>query len=249
MNIREIIKLSASEKDCEDYLIEKGVLKRFETCYKCGHPGPKRIRRDRYACYKCDSEWSVRRDSFLKKVNISYSQFILCLKMIEMEISISQSSRELGISEKTLRKIYKEIYDQLIFEFSNNRKAIKAATSIFSISSYNGQIKVEQLEQVEQTKLNDKNYYVFGVRRKDAGGNVFYDFQTDRKIKKSGKSINVYGPIGNFWSFATIRLISYNGSVEGNLFAKLKEIELRFNCIQKKTDVFEVLLEFYKVRN
>lgn len=248
MNIRDIIKISASEKDCENYLREKGVLKRFDNCIKCGHLGPKRIRRDRYKCYKCKAEWSVRSDSFLKTVNITYAQFLLCLKMIDLEISIEKNSEETGISQKTIRKIYNVLNERFSNRKKSKRNPVRENTSTFCISHIDNQIKVEQLEQVEQDRRNDNQFYVFGIRRRDSGSNVFYDFQTSKDLRRNSKSIRVHGQIGNFWSFATERLIRFNGSVEVNLFTKLKEIELRFNCIQEKKDIFETLLEFYKVR-
>ncbi len=68
----------------------------------CGNKHFGKVRRNMYKCYKCKKEWSVRRGSVLEKTKVSFSKFLMALKLFELEISVLKASRELGLSYNTV---------------------------------------------------------------------------------------------------------------------------------------------------
>ena len=61
MRLEELVKVTSSEEKAEEFLREKGILKTFTRCPKCGSKRLGRVRRNFYKCYNCKREFSVRR--------------------------------------------------------------------------------------------------------------------------------------------------------------------------------------------
>ena len=86
MNLSELVKIASSEKKSEEFLRLKGVLKTFSSCPFCEENSIGRIRRNFLKCYKCKKEWSIRKGSILEKMKISFSKFVLAIKLFVLEV-------------------------------------------------------------------------------------------------------------------------------------------------------------------
>jgi transposase len=135
MNIMELSTLIQDEKNCEEYLRQVGILKSFTNCVRCGSDKLGIIRRNRYKCYKCKTEWSIYRDSFLVTVNVEVSKFIMAIKLYELELNITAAAQELNITRKTATKIYSYFRKCIIGEVPNfiNNRIIKDNAPLFRI--------------------------------------------------------------------------------------------------------------------
>jgi len=105
-NLAELAKVASSEEASEEFLRTKGVLKTFDACPFCGSFPPGKVRRQRYKCYRCKREWSVRRESLLEDLRIPFSKFVLALKLFVLEVPVNRAHKELGISYNTAHKVY-----------------------------------------------------------------------------------------------------------------------------------------------
>jgi transposase len=132
MKMIELIPMVQDEKLSENYLREKGILKTFKNCEHCGSSKPGMIRSDRWKCYSCKAEWSRRRYSILSLVRMKYSEFLICLKCFEIEMTAERCSKELKIERKTIQELYtdfrkcicNEISEEFITYNNKSRKSI-----------------------------------------------------------------------------------------------------------------------------
>ena len=175
MEIVKLMNIITNEGLAERFLREKGVLKTFTSCPYCNNKHFGKVRRNMYKCYKCKREWSVRRGSVLEKTKISFSKFLMALKLFELEISVLKASRELGLSYNTVHKLFTlirgSIYkvtskDTLLSGeieadesyFGGKRKGKRGRGSrnkvpVFGILERNGNVKVEVVEDVKAETL------------------------------------------------------------------------------------------------
>jgi len=86
MNLVELLQMASSEEKVEEFLREKGVLKTFDICPFCHPKNIVKVRRNFYKCYKCKKEWSVRKDSILEDLKVSFSKFIPAVKLFILEV-------------------------------------------------------------------------------------------------------------------------------------------------------------------
>jgi len=63
MQLDNLLKVLSSEEESEKYLLSKGILKNYSSCYYCGSSNIGRVRRNSYKCYSCAREWGVRKNS------------------------------------------------------------------------------------------------------------------------------------------------------------------------------------------
>ena len=77
MNLVGLVEIASSVEKAEEFLRAKGVLKTFTYCPFCGDKSIGKVRRNFFRCHICKKEWSVRKDSILENMKISFSKFIL----------------------------------------------------------------------------------------------------------------------------------------------------------------------------
>ncbi|GIU72030.1 MAG: hypothetical protein KatS3mg003_1758 [Candidatus Nitrosocaldaceae archaeon] len=58
MKLIELAKIN-DEKKAEEWLRDKGILKRFDRCIYCNNEHIGRVKDNCYRCYRCKKEWSV----------------------------------------------------------------------------------------------------------------------------------------------------------------------------------------------
>ena len=108
MKLSELLTIIQDEKKSEDYLRNVGILKTFSNCPRCGRTSLKMIRGNRWVCNSCKSEWTRRKDSLLSLVRIKYSEFLLCLKLFELELTAKDTADQLKINYKTVLFLFNE---------------------------------------------------------------------------------------------------------------------------------------------
>ncbi len=143
MNLVELTRYITDEERAEEYLREQGILKSFSECPYCQGTRINRVRRAKYKCYSCNREWGVRRDSILEGMRVPFSKFLMAIKLFEIDTSVREAARQLGLAYNTVYNIHSLI-----------RRAILATDA--NPASFSGEIEM------------DESY--FGGRRKGKRG-------------------------------------------------------------------------------
>ncbi len=240
MKFIDLMEIVQDEKRSEDFLRSRGVLKSFASCGNCSSDKLGMIRGDRWKCYHCKSEWTRRKDSILSLVRMKYSEFILCMKFFELEITAEETATQLKINYKTIVLLYTEFrkclsdFDTVVLnDFSKTMKGSVGSISII-VDEENVSINFNT------NGLSIKNPNI-SIRRSRVGkSSSIYEFE----FPKLRKNHNVIGnknfsSLGIFWRFAKPRLLNFKGTDLKTLLLYLKEIEFRFN--HSKLDVFDSL--------
>jgi transposase len=240
MKFIDLMEFIQDENRSEEFLRSRGVLKTFTCCSNCGGDKLGMIRGDRWKCYSCKSEWTRRKDSILSLVRMKYSEFILCMKFFELELTAQETAAQLKLNYKTIVLLYDEfrkcisnISSLTIKEFTKTMKANVGSISIV-VEGESVCIKFNTAE------LNSNNPNIYIRRSRVGKSSSIYEF----KFSKLRKNLNVIGnknfsSLGIFWRFAKPRLLNFKGTDLKTLLLYLKEIEYRFN--HSKVDVFDFL--------
>ncbi|GIU72113.1 MAG: hypothetical protein KatS3mg003_1592 [Candidatus Nitrosocaldaceae archaeon] len=69
MKLIELAKIN-DEKKAEEWLRDKGILKRFDRCIYCNNEHIGRVKDNCYRCYRCKKEWSVEIAYYMDKDTI-----------------------------------------------------------------------------------------------------------------------------------------------------------------------------------
>lgn len=241
MNLIELSELLLDEKKAEQYLLDVGIIKSFTTCEKCGSSKLGRIRRGRYKCYGCKSEWGFRKCSVLHEQSITASKFIGLIKLFEMDTTALIASKELVINRKTALRFF-ELFRSIIMNDENNhtlagQTILKNESPIFSITILNGKVFITSAD----TDSNHTN--LFTVKRtRVPNKEVTYHFNYGNVQSRSIKSRLHNFPISqnHFWRYANEKLLKFRGTKLDSLYKFLKEIEFRYN---NGNNLFEKLIE------
>ena len=110
----KLMEITSDEERAEEFLRERGILKTYTQCPYCGSSRIGRVRRNMYKCYDCKREWSTRKGSILEKTKISFSKFIIALKLFELEVPVLKASKEPGLSYNTVHKLFTLIRKRII---------------------------------------------------------------------------------------------------------------------------------------
>lgn len=175
MDLLSLSVLISSEEKAEEFLRERGILKGFDSCPYCGNKHFGKVRRNLYKCYRCKREWSVRKGSILEKSKVSFSKFILALKLFELELPVLKASKELGLNYNTVHKLFTLIRER-IYKYAsrddilsgeieadesyfggrrkgNRGRGARDKIPVFGILERNGKVKVEVVRDVSAESL------------------------------------------------------------------------------------------------
>jgi transposase len=236
MKLSELLPIIQDEKKSEDYLRSVGILKTFSNCTRCNRTSLGMIRGDRWKCYKCKTEWTRRKDSILSLVRIKYSEFLLCLKLFEMEVTAELCAEQLSINYKTIKTLFLEIrktFANMTMKQSSNEE-IK-----FQIKFENKKVLIDFV----QDQAEVKSAIVRVTRKRIQDSAAIYQFS----LKQMKKYFKYFNPdeqpkdLSIFWRFAKERLLKYRGTDNQYLMLFLKEIEFRFNT--KEEELYARLIE------
>ena len=224
----ELIPMVQDEKLSEIYLREKGILKTFKKCEKCGSDKLGMIRNDRWKCYSCKAEWSRRRDSILSLVRIKYSEFLICLKCFDIEMSAERCSEELNIERRTIQDLFTEFRNCICYETTLiSDKKLKEVIGSIGIQLLGNQVRIILPDEIDQQ--NDSDIIV--TRKRIPNGPVIFnfDFSHLRSKVNLNTSKSKFSKLGIFWRFANPRLNLFKGTTPSSVLLYLKEIEFRYN--------------------
>ena len=98
MKLSELISIAGSEEKSREFLRAKGILKTFKLCPFCGDKSISRVRRKSFKCYNCRREQSIKKDSILEDLKVSFLKFSLAVKLSVLEVPVNRAYRELGIA-------------------------------------------------------------------------------------------------------------------------------------------------------
>ena len=86
MNLVELVEKASFEEKAEKFLGAKDVIKNFTCCPFCGNKSIGKVRRNFFKCHRCKEVWNVRKDSILENMKISFSKFVLAVKLFILEV-------------------------------------------------------------------------------------------------------------------------------------------------------------------
>jgi transposase len=131
MNLLELVKGTSSEEEADD------------RCPFCGHQKIGRIRRSFFKCYGCRKEWSIRKDSILEGLKISFTKFILAIKLFILEVPVNKACKELELAYNTTHKMDNRIR-QCIFKFVSEDGEFLSGEVEMDESYFGGRKKVKR---------------------------------------------------------------------------------------------------------
>lgn len=236
MKLIELLEFIQDENRSEEFLRSKGILKTFTNCNNCDSDKLGMIRGDRWKCYSCKSEWTRRKDSILSLVRMKYSEFILCMKFFELELTAEETASQLKLNYKTVKFLFQHLSSLFLDE--DLRRSIP--NEVFSgkeehlkIYSNSGKIKLsfkdEDLKQLASVVIE---------RKRVQGAEAYYDFKF-RQLSSINNRVKIDPLLLQFIRFTRKRLYTYRGTAKKSLTMKLKEIEFRFNNL--KVDTYDLL--------
>jgi transposase len=201
MNLSELAQYIGDEEKAERALLELGILKRYTACPFCGKERIGRVRRTKYKCYHCNREWGVRRGSILEGLKIPFTKFLMVIKLFELDTSVRESAKQLGLAYNTVYHLYQILRHAIIITDSDN-------------GSFSGEIEMDESYFGGRRKGNRGRgaagkVPVFGILER--GGKVKVEVVGDVKgdtllglaIKKVKRGSLIY----------TDRFRSYNGLI------------------------------------
>ena len=237
MKFVELLQLIRDEAKSEEFLRNTGILKTFTNCPRCNGTDPRLARGDRWKCYKCKTEWTRRKDSLLSLVRISYSEFLLCIKFFELELTIQACSDELGLNYKTIELLYRLFRKSLSEEIANNSdsKLLKGENNFIYLSITNNKVCLSKNKGVLNPQVFIK---LTRSRIPNSAASYTLKFQKDFPFKKQNTILSEFD---RFWRFAKERLLRFRGVKDIYFYQYLKEIEFRYNNREK--DLFSEIIK------
>jgi transposase len=239
MKLSELLIIIQDEKKSEDYLRSVGILKTFSNCPRCNGTNPGMIRGDRWKCYKCKTEWTRRKDSILSLVRIKYSEFLLCLKLFEVELTAEEVSAQLNINYKTVKELYR------LFRIAmGGNKVISAKVMKGTLRKTSEKIGINLIDNKYYFDLENAgqtNIAVIEMNRSRISTSAAV-YEASIKIIQTTRVKTLFDLPPSFQRFVRFtkeKLFKFRGTDRQFLNLYLKEIEFRFN--HQEVDIYGCL--------
>ncbi|MFZ1291899.1 MAG: hypothetical protein WAR79_17510 [Melioribacteraceae bacterium] len=238
MKLIELSELLQNESKAEQYLLKVGILKSFTHCGNCGSAKLGRIRREKYKCYSCKSEWSIRKGSMLYSHQIRFTKFLGVLKCFEIELDAKKTALEFELDKSGVQRIFNLIREAIADNISpdNQRLIFEKKSLSFSIKTTNEKVEICFNNNLDVAEL-------FSMKRYPTlNKEIIYKFSCeDIKSKVIKRNINNFPTVQkNFWNYANTKLQKFRGTCLKYLYLYLKEIEFRYN---NPLDLFNKMIE------
>ena len=240
MKLSELLPIIQDEKRSEDYLRSVGILKTFSNCSRCNGTSLGMIRGDRWKCYKCKTEWTRRKNSILSLVRIKYSEFLLCLKLFELEITAEETANQLKLNYKTVLLLFRYFREIIsgnnILSVSINKKILVAKSEKIGIYYEGGQF------HFDFENSYSRNIASIELDRSRVTNSAAI-FETSIIILSTMNTKHLFKQPPTFQTFLRFvkeRLFKFRGTNQKYLFQYLKEIEFRF--YNTKEDIYNLLV-------
>ena len=238
MKLFELLPIIQDEKKSEDYLRSVGILKTFISCPRCNGTSLGMIRGDRWKCYKCKTEWTRRKDSILSLVRIKYSEFLLCLKLFELELTAEETANQLELNYKTTLLLYR--YFREIISGNKTSDSIKNKLLVARSEKIGIYYESNQFH-FDFENSNPRNIASIEFDRGRVTNSAAI-FETSIIILSTMTTKHLFKQPPTFQTFLRFvreRLFKFRGTDQKYLFQYLIEIEFRFN--NSKVDIYDLL--------
>ncbi|AEJ62370.1 transposase-like protein [Spirochaeta thermophila DSM 6578] len=177
MDVVSLSTLASDREKTVSYLREKGLLVTHTRCPFCGSEHIGEVRREKYKCYQCRKEWSIRRGSIFEGTKLSWEKILWAMKLFEMELTAHKAALQLRLSYEVTLRLYtlfrKAIWvhtrkegksllegevemDESYFGGKRKGKRGRGAAGkipVFGILERGGKVQVEVVEQVSAEEL------------------------------------------------------------------------------------------------
>lgn len=236
ISFKQLARLLINEDDAEAFLQNAGILKAFQSCPSCGSSHMGRVRRGKYKCYECTSEWNIRKGSYLEGKKIELPDFIGCLKFFADGVDATKCAHELEVSPKLTRRVFAELRKLLIGEI---QQVSENATEVtIYIREVDGQVFVD----TKPVNENDSAYgRIEAVRTINQERAFMYNLRyKNQTVKSMMRHINRINGLDNFYRYCRERLLSFRGRDLKSLVAVMKELAFRYN--HRNEDILDILL-------
>ena len=240
MKFVELLQIIQDESKSEDYLRSVGILKTFTNCHRCNGTSLGLIRGDRWKCYKCKTEWTRRKDSLLSLVRIKYSEFLLCLKCFELELTAEEVSKQLKLNYKTVIMLFNEfrryIAGYSIEQIAELQKIMKGSSDFISINIVDKKVK---FRYSDERKEDGSKFTSERSRISNSSTTYVLSYKRLKNFMYVGKGQGYFSDIDRFWRYAKVSILKFRGTDNRNFILFLKEIEFRFN--NSGEDIFNAI--------
>ena len=170
-----------------------------------------------------------RKDSILSLTRIKYSEFILCLKFFELEITAERTANQLNINYKTVLLLFRSfrslIAGKKIKSQSDEKIILKKDMEAIGIIYEQGKY------YFDFENKSSKNIAVLNLRRNRIPNSAAI-YEVLIKIIKTTQTKSLFNlppSFQQFLRFARERLFMFRGTDKNFLELYLREIEFRFN--------------------
>jgi transposase len=114
MNIFKFAKLISRVKASQRHLIRCRWERGEKTCPFCRRTKPYILANGRYRCRRCKKDFSDFTCTWLNHARISAAQWLVIIKIFEMELSARQAARQANLNYKTVARGYTIIRQAII---------------------------------------------------------------------------------------------------------------------------------------
>ena len=168
-----------------------------------------RVRRFKFKCYRCNKEWGVRRGSILEGLKIPFTKFLMAIKLFELDTSVRESAKQLGLSYNTVYHLYQILRHAIVITESDNRwfsgeiemdesnfggrrkgnrgRGAAGKVPVFGILERGGKVKLEVVHDVKGDTLLElairkvrRGSLIYTDRFRSYNGLVSYGFKHKR---------------------------------------------------------------------
>ena len=178
MDIKSLQQLVINEEKARRFFLRLRWKNRRKSCTRCGtYNDVVRVRRKRLLCRSCRYEFGDFTGTYLSLLRIGFRDWILLIKLFEMELSARRAAREIGLSYPTVLKGFNIIRGAILVQdkdfpllrgeveideayFGGRRKGKRGRGAagkvpVFGILEREGKVTVEVVPDVKAETLLD----------------------------------------------------------------------------------------------
>jgi transposase len=119
--MKNILKQLTDEKYARKYFLKKRWKKYLKFCQRCGGRKLYRLSNKKYRCSRCKFEFTDFTNTFLGQLRISLTDWLLLIKLFDLEVSARRAVKEVGLSYPTVYKAYVLIRIAIYFNEKDSR--------------------------------------------------------------------------------------------------------------------------------
>jgi transposase len=125
MRMQELIRLLNDEKETMHFLYKRRKSLSSIECPYCRRRKVYLMSRKRIRCRKCRKDYDFLKSSWLGRVRISYSDWLILLKLFELEVSARKASKQTGLGYPATLKSFDTIRHAIVQQLAKSDKTLK----------------------------------------------------------------------------------------------------------------------------